>query len=44
MGTTLSANALSLAAMRATLGQVMTPQAYAHMDGLARAWRWGCSA
>ena len=35
MGTTLSANALSLAAMRATLEQVMTPQAYAHMDGLA---------
>jgi glutamate-1-semialdehyde 2,1-aminomutase len=35
MGTTLSANALSLAAMRATLERVMTPAAYAHMDGLA---------
>jgi glutamate-1-semialdehyde 2,1-aminomutase len=35
MGTTLSANALSLAAMRATLEHVMTPQAYAHMDSLA---------
>jgi glutamate-1-semialdehyde 2,1-aminomutase len=35
MGTTLSANALSLAAMRATLEQVMTDEAYAHMDRLA---------
>ena len=35
MGTTLSANALSLAAMRATLEQVMTVDAYAHMDALA---------
>ena len=35
IGTTLSANALSLAAMRATLEQVMTPEAYAHMDRLA---------
>ena len=35
MGTTLSANALSLAAMRATLEHVMTPAAYAHMDALA---------
>lgn len=35
MGTTLSANALSLAAMRATLEQVMTPAAYAHMETLA---------
>jgi glutamate-1-semialdehyde 2,1-aminomutase len=35
MGTTLSANALSLAAMRATLEQVMTDEAYAHMDTLA---------
>jgi len=32
MGTTLSANALSLAAMRATLEQVMTPAAYRTMD------------
>lgn len=35
MGTTLSANALSLAAMRATLEHVMTPSAYAHMEALA---------
>ena len=35
MGTTLSANALSLAAMRATLEQVMTPGAYEHMESLA---------
>jgi glutamate-1-semialdehyde 2,1-aminomutase len=35
MGTTLSANALSLAAMRATLEQVMTPAAYRSMDALA---------
>jgi glutamate-1-semialdehyde 2,1-aminomutase len=35
MGTTLSANALALACMRATLEQVMTEAAYAHMEGLA---------
>jgi glutamate-1-semialdehyde 2,1-aminomutase len=35
MGTTLSANALALAAMRATLEHVMTPEAYAHMEALA---------
>ncbi|MGB5104602.1 MAG: aspartate aminotransferase family protein [Steroidobacteraceae bacterium] len=35
MGTTLSANALSIAAMRATLEQVMTPEACEHMDQLA---------
>jgi glutamate-1-semialdehyde 2,1-aminomutase len=35
MGTTLSANALSLAAMRATLEHVMTVEAYAHMESLA---------
>lgn len=35
MGTTLSANALSLAAMRATLEHVMTEEAYAHMESLA---------
>jgi len=35
MGTTLSANALSLAAMRATLEHVMTDEAYAHMESLA---------
>ena len=35
MGTTLSANALSLAAMRATLEHVMTAEAYTHMESLA---------
>ncbi|MBX6323019.1 MAG: aspartate aminotransferase family protein [Rhodospirillaceae bacterium] len=35
LGTTLSGNALALAAMRATLERVMTPQAYAHMLALA---------
>ena len=35
MGTTLSANALALAAMRATLESVMTPEAYVHMERLA---------
>lgn len=35
MGTTLSANALQLAAMRATLEHVMTPAAYSHMERLA---------
>ncbi len=32
LGTTLSANALSMALMRATLEQVMTESAYAHME------------
>lgn len=36
MGTTLSANPLQFAALCATLSQVMTPQAYAHMDKLAQ--------
>jgi glutamate-1-semialdehyde 2,1-aminomutase len=35
MGTTLSANPLQFAAMRATLEEVMTEDAYAHMDRLA---------
>lgn len=35
IGTTLSANALTLAAMRACLTEVMTPAAYAHMLPLA---------
>jgi glutamate-1-semialdehyde 2,1-aminomutase len=35
MGTTLSANALSLAAMRAMLERVMTAEAFAHMEALA---------
>lgn len=36
MGTTLSANPLQFAALCATLSQVMTPEAYAHMDKLAQ--------
>lgn len=32
IGTTLSANPLQFAAMRATLAEVMTPQNYAHME------------
>ena len=35
LGTTLSANALAMAAMHATLAEVMTPAAYAHMEALA---------
>jgi glutamate-1-semialdehyde 2,1-aminomutase len=35
MGTTLSANALSMAAMRANLAKVMTPENYTHMEQLA---------
>ena len=35
IGTTLSANAMALAAMRACLTEVMTPEAYAHMLPLA---------
>jgi glutamate-1-semialdehyde 2,1-aminomutase len=44
MGTTLSANALSLAAMRATLEHVMTPEAYAHMESLAERLAAGLQA
>ena len=44
MGTTLSANALSLAAMRATLEQVMSAEAYAHMDRLAAMLASGLAA
>jgi glutamate-1-semialdehyde 2,1-aminomutase len=44
MGTTLSANALSLAAMRATLEHVMTAEAYAHMESLAGALATGLQA
>jgi glutamate-1-semialdehyde 2,1-aminomutase len=44
MGTTLSANALSLAAMRATLEHVMTAAAYAHMESLAGALATGLQA
>ena len=44
MGTTLSANALSIAAMRATLEHVMTADAYAHMESLAGALATGLQA
>jgi glutamate-1-semialdehyde 2,1-aminomutase len=44
MGTTLSANALSLAAMRATLEQVMTTGAYQHMERLAERLAAGLQA
>lgn len=35
MGTTLSANPMQFACLVATLGQVMTPETYAHMEKLA---------
>ena len=41
MGTTLSANPLQFAAMRATLEHVMTEPAYAHMDQLAEVLETG---
>jgi glutamate-1-semialdehyde 2,1-aminomutase len=44
MGTTLSANALALAAMRATLEQVMTASAYRHMERLASQLEAGLQA
>ncbi len=44
MGTTLSANPLQFAAMRATLEEVMTEQAYARMDRLAARLENGLSA
>lgn len=44
MGTTLSANALALACLRATLERVMTPAAYAHMEALAARLEAGLAA
>lgn len=44
MGTTLSGNPLQLAAMRATLEEVMTDEAYSHMDHLARRLDAGLTA
>lgn len=44
MGTTLSANPLQFAAMRATLAEVMTDEAYSHMDHLARRLDAGLTA
>ncbi|TIX81059.1 MAG: aminotransferase class III-fold pyridoxal phosphate-dependent enzyme, partial [Mesorhizobium sp.] len=44
MGTTLSANPLQFAAMRATLEEVMTEENYHHMDHLARRLDAGLTA
>ncbi len=44
MGTTLSANPLQFAAMRATLEEVMTAENYAHMEHLARRLDAGLTA
>ncbi|MER8582384.1 aspartate aminotransferase family protein [Mesorhizobium sp. M0142] len=44
MGTTLSANPLQFAAMRATLEDVMTDENYSHMDHLARRLDAGLTA
>lgn len=44
MGTTLSANPLQFAAMRACLEEVMTADAYEHMERLARRLETGLSA
>ena len=41
IGGTLAGNALSLAAIRATLENVLTPEAYAHMIPLAERWTDG---
>ena len=44
IGGTLAGNALSLAAMRATLTEVLTPEAFARMIPLANAWADGVDA
>ena len=44
VGGTLAANALSLAAMRATLGEVLTGAAFAHMIGLGERFEEGVQA
>lgn len=44
MGTTLSANPMQFACLAATLSQVMTPEAYAHMERLASRLHDGLSA
>ena len=41
VGGTLAGNALSTTAMRATLGEVLTPEAFAHMTALATAFTEG---
>jgi glutamate-1-semialdehyde aminotransferase len=44
VGGTLAANALSLAAMRATLGEVLTDEAFERMIPLAERWASGVEA
>ncbi|MGV8985842.1 MAG: aspartate aminotransferase family protein [Cypionkella sp.] len=44
MGTTLSANPMQFACLRATLSEVMTPKAYDHMEKLAKRLHSGLSA
>ncbi len=44
VGGTLAANALSMAAMRATLGEVLTEEAFARMIALADRWTAGVEA
>ena len=44
LGTTLSANALAMATMRATLAEVMTDDAYAHMEAQAARLEAGLAA
>ena len=44
VGGTLAGNALSTAAMRATLGEVLTPEAFAHITELATAFTAGVQA
>ena len=44
MGTTLSANPMQFACLKATLAHVMTPANYAHMDQLANRLQAGLSA
>ncbi|MFZ4515329.1 MAG: aspartate aminotransferase family protein [Acidimicrobiia bacterium] len=41
IGGTLAGNALTLAMMRATLAEILTPEAYAHTVPLAKAWTDG---
>ncbi len=44
MGTTLSANPMQFACLKATLAQVMTPANYGHMDALANRLQAGLAA
>ncbi len=44
VGGTLAGNALSLAAIRATLGDVLTPEAFSQMESLAVRWTEGVQA